>query len=173
MRLFLRLTLIGLLINGMVALWPGWRVGCFYPVLFFIAMFLVGGVLERCRIQTVLARFEANRQQMTDDEFLRGADAEPEFAPFYLAARQIMAELCGVQPEMIHPDDTLQSLMYLQWDGSYMEDFLFPLQDQFGVKLLRIEVPPDARFPPSDRLPFGVFVKGLASYCQPRVELCR
>ena len=46
-----------------------------------------------------------------------------------------MADLCGVDPEMIHPDDTIDSLLWIQWDGGFLEDFVFGLGHRAGVRL--------------------------------------
>ena len=66
-----------------------------------------------------------------------------------------MAELCGVPPEMIHPEDTWRSLMDLQWDNGYMEDIVFGLERELHTSL-------PLAYPTNDRLPFAVYVRELA-----------
>jgi hypothetical protein len=72
---------------------------------------------------------------MTDEQFLERLGAESDLAPFYLAGRQAMARLCGVPAETVHPEDTVHSLLNLQWDNGYIDDFVFALEEKVGGSL--------------------------------------
>ena len=127
-----------------------------------LLMVPVTTALERRRLRRVESTFLRGRRAVPGDEFLRRAAAEPEQAEFLLAARRAMAELCGVDVELLHPDDTLRSLLDLQWDSGYMEDIVFAMERQLGVEL-------PLAYPRDDRLPFGEYAKQLQRLWGPPV----
>lgn len=113
--------------------------GAWIPFGFSACMVLVlvffSGRLEYRRIARAERAFLSERAAMSDNEFLRRMDAEPDLAFFYLAGRRAMAELDGIPAEMVRPDDTLASLMALQFDNGFAEDFMFALQEQLATRL--------------------------------------
>jgi len=98
-------------------------------------------VLERRRLRRAEAAFLRGRQGMPDAQFLAKAGAEADEVPFFLAGREEMANLCGVPVEMIDAEDSLRSLMDLQWDNGYLHDFLFALHIRVGGDLSCVDPP--------------------------------
>ena len=94
-------------------------------------LILVGGFLvttaiaiplENRRLRRVERDFYAYRPRMTDAEFLRLVSSPTEVAGYFLGARRAMGELCGADPEFIHPQDSMRLLLNMQWDGGYIAD---------------------------------------------------
>lgn len=116
------------------------------------------GRLEYRRLARAEQAFLAHRTALSDDDFLRYMDAEPELASFYLAGRRAMADLDGIPADMVRPNDTVQSLLDLQFDNGFLEDFVFALEDQ-------LQTPVPLSFPVNAHaLSFGAFLKELARY---------
>jgi hypothetical protein len=111
--------------------------------------------LERRRLRRARARFLRGRLALPDEAFLSRVGGSPDEAAFFLAARRAMAELSGVPPEMIHPEDTWRSLMDLQWDNGFLEDIVFGLERELNTRL-------PLAYPVDDRLPFAAYVSQLA-----------
>ena len=123
---------------------------------FFLAFLLglpVVAAFERRRLRRAEEAFLRGRRALADADFLLQAGAGPDEAPFFLAARLTMAELCGVPSEMIGPEDTVRSLLNLQWDCGFIDDFVFGLEGRTGVKL-------PLGYPP-DRCAFGAYLRAL------------
>jgi hypothetical protein len=97
---------------------------CPAVILVFLLIIPVTLALERRRLGKARAAFLAGRRELADDEFLRVMEAEPERARLYAAARRVMAGLCGLPPAPVHPEDTLRSLLDLQFDNGFIQDFL-------------------------------------------------
>ena len=129
---------------------PAGGLACLGIVAVFLLMFPITLVLERRRLRRAEARFLRGRSEMPDAEFLARANAGADEAPFFLAARHAMAELCGVPAEMIHPDDTVRSLLDLQWDNGFIYDFVFALEDRVSGRLPQ-------GYPP-ERMAFGNYI---------------
>jgi hypothetical protein len=136
---------------------------CAGSAVLFLLMIPVTSVLERWRLRKVTAAFLKDRLAMSDDEFLRRLAAEPEHADFYLAGRRAMAHLSGVPAEVVHPKDTVRSLLDLQFDNGYLQDLLFALEDATGGTFkedaLRVDYPK-----PTTK--FGAFLRELAQNWQ-------
>jgi hypothetical protein len=115
----------------------------------------VTAALERRRLRRARARFLRGRRALPDAAFLGRAGVPAARAAFFLAARRAVAELSGVPPEMIHPEDTWRSLMDLQWDNGFLEDIVFGLERQLHARL-------PLAYPGDDRVPFAVYVAELA-----------
>jgi hypothetical protein len=135
-------------------------------VLFVLSVAIVlglvffSGKLEYRRLARAERAFLAERTALSDQEFLHAIGAEPTLAAFYLAGRRAMAELDDIPAEMIRPEDTVESLMALQFDNGFLEDFIFALQEQLQTRL-------PLAFPAHPHLlPFGAFLKDLAQQWQ-------
>ncbi len=111
--------------------------------------------LERRRLRRARARFTHGRPPLPDPVFLSRADVPAGRAAFFLAARRAMADLSGVPPEMIYPEDSWRSLMDLQFDNGFLEDIVFALERELNTPL-------PLAYPTDDRLPFAVIVRQLA-----------
>jgi hypothetical protein len=141
----------------------------------FLLLIPVTLILERRRLRKAERAFLAGRRELTDVDFLQRMGAECDRAPLYLVARQVMAGLCGVPPVMIYPDDTVRSLLDLQFDNGFIEDFVWGLELQGGVTFRPANF--TARDP--NRMTFGAFLQALAPCCEPvarivlRVDLRR
>ena len=46
-----------------------------------------------------------------------------------------MATLCGTEPEFIRPDDSMRTLLDLQFDSGFIEDFIFEVEEETGRNL--------------------------------------
>jgi hypothetical protein len=119
----------------------------------FLLMIPITAALERRRLQRAEAHFLGGRRAISDAEFLARAQAGAEETPFFLAARHAMAELCGVPAEMIHTDDTVRSLLDLQWDNGFIYDFVFALEDRMSGRL------PQGY--PLEQMTFGNYIREL------------
>ena len=126
---------------------------CLGIVAVFLLMIPITAVLERRRLRRAEARFLRGRQEMSDAEFLTQAQAGADEASFFLVARQAMAKLCGVPKDMIHSDDTMHSLLNLQWDNGYIDDFVFALR-------VRVQGSLPMGYPP-DQMTFGSYIREL------------
>jgi hypothetical protein len=115
-------------------------------------MIPITAALERRRLRRAEARFLEGRSAMPDSKFLTVAEAGAEEA-FFLAARHAMAEVCGVPVDMIHPDDTVRSLLDLQWDNGYIDDFVFALEGRVQGRLPQ-------GYPP-EKMTFGKYIREL------------
>jgi hypothetical protein len=141
----------------------------------FLVLIPVTLVLERRRLRNAERAFLAGRRELADVDFLRRMGAECDRAPLYLVARRVMAGLCGIPPAMIHPDDTVRSVLDLQFDNGFIEDFVWGLELQGGVSFRPANF--TARDPHG--MAFGAFLQALAPCCEPvarivlRVDLCR
>jgi hypothetical protein len=125
-----------------------------------LCLVFFSGKLEYRRLARAEHAFLAERTALSDQEFLHSMGAEPGLACFYLAGRHAMAERDGIPAEMVRPDDTVQSLVALQFDNGFVEDFIFALQEQLQTRLpLSSPANPQA-------LPFGAFLKDLAQHWQ-------
>ena len=122
---------------------------------------LITAPLERRRLRRAEERFLAGRSPMTDDEFLRRAGAGPDDETFFRTARQVMAELSGISPAMVHPEDTVRSLLNLQWDCGFIEDFVFDLEDRTMSEL-------PGGYPPESQT-LGAYVTELGAKRKPAV----
>lgn len=128
---------------------------CVVMTVALLVMVPVITALERRRLRRTKTAFLRDRRALPDAEFLSQVGVSTDEAAFFLAARRAMAELSGVPPQMILPDDTWRSLMDLQWDNGFLEDIVFGLERELGTRL-------PLAFPADDRLPFAVYVGQLA-----------
>ena len=69
----------------------------------------------------------------------------------------ITERMCAKADEMIYPDDTVRTLLDLQFDCGYLQDFVFGLEAKTGAKFPWNNIP----YPPDDRT-FAAFVHDLA-----------
>jgi hypothetical protein len=139
---------------------------CPLLIVTFLLLLAVVVPLEFRRLRRARAAFAGGRGGMSDEEFLRQLGAEPEFAPFYLAGRRFMAELSCVPAEAVRPDDTVRSLLNLQFDNGYIQDFLFALQDELGGTF----GPGFPDYPPRATT-FGDYLRALARSWRPLVRI--
>jgi hypothetical protein len=119
----------------------------------------ITAALERRRLRRAETAFLRGRQGVLEAQFLAQVGAGADQVPFFLAGRQEMAKLCGVSAEMIAAEDSLRSLMDLQWDNGYLEDFVFALQIRVGGRLSH-------GYPP-ERITFGDYLRELHRHWVP------
>jgi hypothetical protein len=143
----------------------GYGLFCLAMVGTFLIMIPISFVLERWRLRRVTVRFLHGRVALPDSAYLLRVSATPEDETFFLAARRSMATLCGVPPEMIHPEDTWRTLMDLQFDNGYMDDIVFLLERELGRPL-------PLAYPEDVRLSFSDYVRQLAA-CLARADRAR
>ncbi len=136
------LIMAAILVGGMLAAW------------------LISTPLERRRLKRAHEAFREGRWKLSDEDFLRQAKAGAASAELLLAARRAMAELCGVESELIHPQDTLRRLLDLQWDGGFLIDFVMEVEERAGIKCDWDRLPHD------DTLPLADYVHRLAETIQ-------
>jgi hypothetical protein len=129
----------------------GWA--CLGIIAVFLLMVPITAALERRRRRRAEAAFLRGRRGMPDAAFLARAGAGADEVSFFLAARHAMAELCGVPADMIQTEDTVRSLLNLQWDCGFIDDFVFALQDRVGGRL-------PLGYPP-ERMTFGNYLREL------------
>ena len=125
--------------------------------LVFTLTLVVSTPLESRRLKKQRADFVRDRDALTDEDFLRRNAAEPRDALFHVTARHVMAELCHVPAEFIRPDDTVRSLLDLQFDNGFIQDFIFELEARAGVFLKEAHT---ARA--LDAMTFAAFIRALA-----------
>ena len=100
--------------------------------------------LEGRRLDRAKARFRAGRSRLSDAEFL--ARAGSDAAEFLRHACKYMADLCGVEAELIRPDDPVETLLDLQGGFGSAMDFVFAMERHAGVALLlRMTRPADGQ----------------------------
>jgi hypothetical protein len=81
--------------------------------------------------------FVKTRQPLSDEQFLNRAGAAENEIAFFLAARAAIAEACGLPYSMLHPEDPIQALFRLQWNGGDHLDIVFRIERKYGHKLRR------------------------------------
>jgi hypothetical protein len=135
----------------------GWA--CLGIVVVLVLMVPISAALERRRLRRAEAAFLRGRQEIPDAHFLAQVGAGSDQAPFFLAGRQEMAKLCGVPVNRIEAEDTLRSLMDLQWDNGYLDDFVFALEIRVGGSL--------SQGNPPERISFGDYLRELHRHWVP------
>lgn len=95
---------------------------------------LAATIMERRRWRECVKRFMADRVPMTDDEFLRRLGCSEEHRAPCLACRSTLADLGNITPELIHPEDSMEALFSLQYDGGDPFEFQWELEDGVGIK---------------------------------------
>jgi hypothetical protein len=122
----------------------GWA--CLGIVVVVVLLVPISAALERRRLRRARAAFLQGRREMPDAAFLAQAGARSDEVSFFLAGRQVMAALCGLPADQIGPEDGVRTLMDLQWDNGYVEDFVFALEIRAGGRLPRGHSPEQVRF---------------------------
>ena len=135
----------------------GWA--CLGIVVALLLMVPIIVALERRRLRRAEAAFLRGRRGMPEAQFLAQIGVRADQVPFFLAGRQEMAKLCGVSVEMIDAEDSLRSLMDLQWDNGYLEDFVFALEFRLGGRLSHGYLP--------ERITFGEYLRELHRHWVP------
>jgi hypothetical protein len=108
---------------------------CLLVPVVFLLMIPISGAAERRRLRRVKMAFLRSHRKMPAEEFLRRVGAEPGLGAFYLAGRRAMAKLCRIRVERVHPEDTVRTLLDLQCDAGYIQDFVFELQREMQFRL--------------------------------------
>jgi hypothetical protein len=130
------------------------------PVVAFVACIPVILFIEHRRRRRVAGQFLRDRRPIPDEEYLK-AFAESDFpVDRLLQARRVMASLCGVPPEMISAGDTLRSLLDLQFDSGWLEDFLMQVEPPPDIGAVLAAVRDEWTF--HDLV---VLITGLTSHC--------
>jgi hypothetical protein len=119
---------------------------CFMPLVAFVACIPLILYIERRRRRHVINLFLRDRQPLPDGDYLKAFADSGLPAEGLLQARKAMARLCGVPPEMLSPGDTVRSLLDLQFDSGWIEDFLFDLESPPNIKTVRAAVRVDWTF---------------------------
>jgi len=101
-------------------------VGAFVAVTAF-ALILIGWD-ERRRRRKWYATFAMGRESMNDNVYFTSLGCAEEHRPLCKICRDVMGELCGVDAELIHPDDALKTLLQLQFDGGDWLEFVFRVE---------------------------------------------
>ncbi|WP_144060105.1 hypothetical protein [Rhodopirellula sallentina] len=121
-----------------------------FPLIYVVSLFT-----ERKRIGKAEERFFADREPLTDAQYT-AAITNPLHNDFHFGARRAMATLCGTTPDMIHPSDSMRTLLDLQFDSGYIQDFVFFTEQETSTQIdLR-------RLPDTETTTFGDFVERLA-----------
>ena len=120
---------------------------CFLAGAFAVAVILIL-VTERYRLGRVERYFFWGRSEVSDEEYLRSFLARAELREYLLAARRAMAELCGTTPEMIHADDSMRTLMAMQFDNGYIQDLADGIEkrSRHRIDSLRMSIPGNDTF---------------------------
>jgi hypothetical protein len=124
-----------------------------FPILVAFVCCLFTLWWERRRIRRAHASFLDGREEMADPVFVQRAGAAPEEEAFFLAARRTIAKLSNVTPGMVHPEDSVRSLLDLQFNSGWIEDFVCELEAELNVNL-----PWNA---PPEQQSFGAYVNEL------------
>jgi hypothetical protein len=131
---------------------------CFVIILVFLLLIPIALTLERRRLKKANAIFLKDRSEMAEEHFLQRVETGPDLAPFYRTGRQAMAKLCGVPINMVRPEDTVRTLLNLQFDNGYIDDFVIAMERQVGGTL-PMGYPPEA-------CTFAAYLKELAHHWQ-------
>ena len=110
-------------------------------VLTLVSYWALISLMERVRLRRVRLAFAKTRQPLSDDQFLIRAGATDNETAFFFAARAAIAEACGVHSSMLHPEDPIQALLILQYDGGDYLDIVFRIERKYGHKLRRCDFP--------------------------------
>jgi hypothetical protein len=76
-------------------------------------------------------RFRSGRTPLPDAEFLILLDASGDYARFCTIVREGLSWDCGVPAELLRPEDTLRQLERLCFDGFYLHEIVFVLEEEF------------------------------------------
>jgi hypothetical protein len=109
-----------------------------------IAVLFVGTVLATLALIVALSarrtrqereRFLAGRAPLADSDFLREMGAAGDYARFCRIVRAGLAIDCGAPPEALVPTDRVRDLERLCFDGFYLHEILFALEEELPAYL--------------------------------------
>jgi hypothetical protein len=115
-------------------------------VLFLVIGFASIWRLERRRMRIAREAFLRGHQERSDRDFLAEAGAKPGEEEFFLAARHLISKQIHVAPGLVHAEDTIRTLLDLQFDNGYLQDFVVDLMDLVDANLPLENPPDDQRF---------------------------
>lgn len=101
---------------------------------------LITRFTEGRRLAQVEQLFYDGRKPLSDTSYLEQLPS-CKSPSLQIAARRTMASLCGTAPEMIHPTDSMRSLMDMQYDRGYVNDFIFFIEAETGRRVERNDIP--------------------------------
>jgi hypothetical protein len=130
-----------------------WPIGII--VLAFALIYVISSFTEGKRIGELEDRFYADRYPMTDDRYSSIIGDSP-LLDFHLGARRAMATLRGTTPEMIRPTDSMRTLLDLQFDRGFIDDFIFFTEKETSTQLSLRDLPN------TETTTFADFVQRLA-----------
>jgi hypothetical protein len=125
----------------------GWAVGV---ALVALILMLVADEVQRRRFRR---RFLSSRLPMPEEAFCDEVSAvSPMDRLIWGALRSAIAQQCRITAEAIRPDDELDTLCRMTFDGWDYLDVLFRLGLQLGIRIRH-----DQQFPPRDGPPTNTF----------------
>ena len=132
----------------------GWAIGV---VVVALILMLVADEVKRRRFRR---RFLSNRLPMPEEAFCDEVSAvSPMDRLIWGALRRAVAEQCGITAEAIRPDDELDTLFRMTFDGWDFLGLLFRLAFQLGIRIRHDQqFPPLVGPPPKSFREFGEFL---------------
>ncbi len=109
---------------------PGALIACLFVGTVLAALALILALAAR-RTRQERERFLAGRAPLADGDFLRELGAAGDYARFCRIVRAGLATDCGVPPEALAPPDRVRDLERLCFDGFYLHEALFALEEEF------------------------------------------
>ncbi|MEZ6070008.1 MAG: hypothetical protein R3C10_06945 [Pirellulales bacterium] len=105
-------------------------------------------ISERYRLRRIERKFFQGRHGISEEEYLRSFAVDTDLRDYFVAGRRTMAELCGRTPEMIHPDDSMRTLMAMQFDNGFIQDLAIGIEKhtQLRIDTRRMPTPGDDSF---------------------------
>jgi hypothetical protein len=97
------------------------------------------------RVRRLRAEFVARRTPLPDDEFLRRMGASGDYARFCLIVRDGFSCDCLVPPETIRPEDAVRQLEELCFDGFFLWEIMFTLEEEFPGRAADLRMLPPFR----------------------------
>jgi hypothetical protein len=110
--------------------------------MWFIALALVAfvvavGIHEVWR-RRFRRRFLRVRPSLSDEAFCQAVAAPAREAPWWVALRRGLAEQCGLSADAVHPEDKLDTLEAMTFDGWDFHDLFFTLKERLNIPISRL-----------------------------------
>jgi hypothetical protein len=108
-----------------------------YAALAFVA-FVVAVAGHEVWRRWVRRRFLRARQLLGDAAFCEAVAAPVQEAPWWVELRRALAEQCGLSAEAILPEDKLDTLEAMTFDGWDFHDLHFTLMERLNIPTSRL-----------------------------------
>jgi hypothetical protein len=83
-------------------------------------------------------RFLRERRLLTDTAFCQAVAAASQEEPWWVELRRALAAQCGLPAEMVCPDDALDTLETMTFDGWDFHELICTLEERLNIPIRRV-----------------------------------